>query len=203
MARITSFFSALAFLFLPVFAHAAVPPEVRCDGLPGCGSSTFNSLATVGIPLLTDVFLRAAAALAVIAVLWGGLTLVLARGDEGKVDKAKNSVLFGLGGLALAMSANTLVSLLVTENFGQTQGADFLFGSAGFFAAAVRIGFVFLHTVLIFMVLYAGIKLVMARGKTDEKGKAINIIKWAIVGAILANLARVIVRAFVYLPFPG
>ena len=56
--------------------------------------------------------LIAIGAIAVIFLIIGGLSFVTSGGDPEKVKKAKRTVLYSLIGLALAISANIIVSLV-------------------------------------------------------------------------------------------
>ncbi len=49
------------------------------------------------------------------------------------------------------------------------------------------------------MILWAGLKMALASGAADEFKKGGQIIRWAIIGAVVVNLARAIVLAFLAL----
>lgn len=194
-------FPALFFLslLLPGVAFAqATPPTVFCAGLPGCNASDYSALLSNGIPVVGSVMVGLAAGLAVVAILYGGFLMLVAAGDDGKVEKGKQSIMYGLGGIALALSAQQLVAFLVTEPALQTPGGVGMLGPIqGLLAAAVKIGLALFNTVLIIVVIIAGMRLLYARGKSDEAQKAINMLKYAFVGAVVANLSRALVEALI------
>ncbi len=213
-------------LLLPLVANAQPalpsgatqpPPPVACGNLPGCGLGWASLLPVAeGIAYITDKFLQITAALAVISIVWAGYQLVFSNGEDGASEKAKNTILYGLGGLALALSANALVSFVVSTNWGQASGSpsvinptffigvdDFLFGQLGIFGSIVRIALALFNVILLFVILYAGYLMVMGRGKSDQTQKGVKILKWAIIGAILVNVSRALVNIFLRLPWLG
>jgi hypothetical protein len=54
----------------------------------------------------------AAGALAVVFLIYGGLMFAMSGGDTEKVKKAKNIILYSVIGLALAVTANVITSLV-------------------------------------------------------------------------------------------
>ena len=186
---------------LPFIASAATPPQVNCQGLPGCGGGMHDptSIFTTGIPLIITLLLTAVAAGAIIGIIWAGILMLTALGDEGKITKAKHSIGYSLAGLALAMSAESLVSYIVTEDWGQQGGGTGEFmTSIGL--AVVDTGVAVFNGLFVIIIIYAGMRMLMARGKSDEFHKAVNIIRWAVIGAIVVNLSKVIISAFLNLP---
>jgi hypothetical protein len=185
-------------LALPSAASAAYIPPLICTGLPGCNNSNFPGLLGNGIPVIGSVLVGLAAGLSVVAVLYGGLLMLLSVGDEGRVTKGKNSIMYGLGGLALALSAQSLVSFLVTEPLLQFRTVGGTLGPIqGLLIAAVTIGVNVFNALLILVVLYAGFRLVYARGKSEDVKKGISTLKYAFIGAVVANLSRALVEAFI------
>ncbi len=196
LLMLARFFSAIV---SSLQAFAAEPPIVRCKGIPGCDAGPSNVFAETAIPAITDLLLKTAAAGAILAIMWGGFLMVMSNGDDAKGQNGRKSITFGLGGLALALSANSLVSFFVTEDFGQGSagggGADFLFSSL--FPAAVRIILAIFNVAVAMVVIFAGIRMAMSKGKSDQFSKGGSTIMWACLGAIVVNAARAIVEAFV------
>ena len=177
-------------------AFAAEPPIVRCKGIPGCDSPPANVLATSVVPAISSLLLEAAAAGAILAIIWGGFLMVFSNGDDAKAGNGRKSITFGLGGLALALSASSLVSFVVTENFGQGGGGgDFVFSS--FLPAFVRIARALFNVAVAVVVIIAGFRMAISQGKQDAFHKGGTTILWAFIGAIIVNAARAIVEAFV------
>ncbi len=185
-------------LALPAAVAAADPPPVLCNGLPGCSNENFPALLANGIPVIGSVFVGLAAGLSVVAILYGAFLMLLAMGDEGKATKGKNSIMYGLGGLALALSATSLVSFLVSEPALQIRAGGGTLGPIqGLLAVAVSLGLAVFNILLIIVILLAGYRLVYARGKQDEMQKAVHMLKYAFIGAVAANLGRALVEALI------
>ncbi len=176
---------------LPAFAQ--IP--VICTGLAGCGAGAENVLLTSTLPTAGALMIRLVAGGAVIFIVVAGTKMLIGGNDE-KAGAAKKSIMLALGGLGLALAAGTIVSFVTTENYGQANPGDFLFGAGGLMESAIRIIMTLFNVAFIIVILYAGIQMVLSSGKADEFKKGGTMIKWAIVGAVLVNLSRAIVQAF-------
>ncbi len=192
------------FLFsLPAFlatltassADAQQMPIVVCTGLAGCGKSAENLLYTGVLPTAASLMIQIAGAAAVIFIVIGGVQMVMSGGDEGKISTAKKAVIYSLAGLGLAITAATLVSFVTTENYGQAGGANFLFGAGGFVPSVIRIIMMLFDAGFFIVIFWAGLRMVIAAGNAEEFKKAGVMIRWAIVGAIIVNIAKAGVQA--------
>lgn len=198
--RSLRFLPAIVLLAFSQAVSAAQIPPVICDGLPGCNTYSSPLSLLTGLPVLTDLFVGFAAAGAVLAMLWAALLMLY--GGEQKMEQAKKSIIYGLGGLALALSSTTFVTFIVSMNWGQASGVgtslDVLFFSGGgILATLLNLGLAAFNGGIVIIVMYAGYLLLMSRGKDEGKTKALNIFKWAFVGAVVANLSRALVQIFV------
>ena len=63
---------------------------------------------------IANVIFYATALIALIMVVWGGLTMATAAGDPGKVDLARHMILYALIAIAVGSIAWGLVSLVAT-----------------------------------------------------------------------------------------
>ncbi len=108
------------FNFVPALA-ASVNDTVDCSAAP---SSSFCASrdATGGDPLfgsggvvtkVTQLVTIAAGAIAIIMTLWGGLKFINSAGDSAKVNTAKNTVLYGLIGLGIALMAQSIIVFIL------------------------------------------------------------------------------------------
>jgi uncharacterized membrane protein YidH (DUF202 family) len=87
---------------------------------PACGSScpaTSNDLLTVTFPNVTDLLLTLIAGLAVIMIIVGGLRYILSAGNAQKIQEAKNTILYSIVGLVVAISAYAII-FFVTGHLG-------------------------------------------------------------------------------------
>lgn len=73
----------------------------------GAGATGENQLSNI----LTTVFMIAAG-VAVLMVIIGGLSYVLSTGDPQKAAKAKNTILYAIIGLVVAIMATTIVGFV-------------------------------------------------------------------------------------------
>lgn len=59
---------------------------------------------------IANIFIAFVAIISVIMIIWGGFKYATSRGDEGKVGEARNTILYGVIGLAVALLAFAVVS---------------------------------------------------------------------------------------------
>lgn len=81
------------------------PSGVNKDGL----MSTINTVINVIIGII--------GMLAVIMIIVGGINFVLSQGDTAKVTKARNTILYGVVGLVVALLAFAIVNFVLTNVF--------------------------------------------------------------------------------------
>lgn len=190
-AGIAGFLSLLA---TSVFAQS--PPPVFCSGIPGCGGGPANILFAFTIPESIRMLANIAAGGAIIAIMAAGAQMMLAFGDEGKTTNARWAILYALGGLALAVASQTIVAFVASENYGQlNSGGDLIV--YGILPQVVRIILILVNVTFTIVIMIAGIMMVTAMGSQDQYKKGVTMIKWAIIGAIVMNVARALVEALV------
>ncbi len=185
--------------FLALIPTAFAEISVVCTGLAGCGAPPSNVLLTNLLPAAVMIMVQLAAGGSVVFIVIAGVRFLLSNGDEGQVTSAKKGIMYGLGGLGLTIVSATLVSFVTTENYGQANPQNFLFGSGGLMQSVINIVITLSNVGFAVVVIAAGIRMVLASGKADEFKKGGQVIKWAIVGAVVINLARAIVQAFLNL----
>ncbi len=76
---------------------------------PALGS--ISDIWLVGAAIL-EILLRVAAIVAVFYLLYGGITYVTSQGEPDKTQKAKMTIISGLGGLLVAVTATALVAFI-------------------------------------------------------------------------------------------
>jgi hypothetical protein len=170
-------------------------PNVICGNLPGCGSGPTNVLFYSTLPTVVGLLIRLAAGGAVVAIVVAGTELLLKSSDEAATS-AKKAIMYAFGGLGLAIAAAPIVGFVTTENYGQSNSGDLLFGNGGVLTSAVRIIMVLFDAGFVMVIIIAGIRMAMSSGNADEFKRGGTMIKWAIVGAVIVNLARALVQAF-------
>ena len=177
-------------LMLPLAAHAQLP-WIYCGDLPGCPSVGFNEHVT---GVMTQLILRFdvyAYILGTLFVMIGGGMILLSGFQEEWVSKGKQTITWALIGVFIGKFASVLVSF-VTMEANSVGGGELVVA-----VITTAIGSVFdLFRVALFgVVVYCGMRMVVARGKSDEMEKARTGLIWAAIGAIVINLAQVITNA--------
>ena len=105
-----------------VNAAGAVPKDEVCKGARdavtgACDDTTDPDVVFGWVGEITGWILWAVGAVCVIFIIWGGIRYATSGGDAEKVKKAKNTLLYALIGLAVALLAGVIVSL-VTNSIG-------------------------------------------------------------------------------------
>jgi hypothetical protein len=178
---------------LPQFVLADL--YVICNGLAGCGAGGANVLAEDAIPVAATALIKIAAGLSVVFVVISGYRMVISAGDESKFTAGRQGIIYSLLGLAVSVTATWFVGFVITENYGQANPTDFIFGPGGLLASVIDIISAVFNVSLLLVVIYAGIQMVLGAGKTDSFQKGFTTIKYAIIGAVVVNTARWFVEA--------
>lgn len=190
---------AVAVLTVPAIAFAVDSyPPIICNQLFGCGKPPEDVILTSTLPLVGSVMVQLAAGGAVLAIVIAGVMMTLSAGDDGKITSARKAIMFALGGLALALTATSLVSFVTTENYGQAD-PDLLFGAGGVFSSVLRIILILFNVGFVIVVIIGGIHMITSMGSAEGFKKGGSMIKWAVIGALIVNLARAVVQAFLAL----
>lgn len=105
----------LGFAVSPATAHAQSAAQIACETAGGTYSGTTCSTASgqrdVGSAVRTAVNILSfvAGAVAIIMVVVGGIKYVTSGGDANAVGSAKNTILYAVVGLVIALLAQALV----------------------------------------------------------------------------------------------
>jgi len=166
-------------------AHAIATLPIHCDGLVGCGDQPANLFLT-GIPKVAMYVLQIAAGVSVVSIVWAGIQMGISWGDSGKIDQAKNAILYAIFGLGLSVLSQFIISSVVSQ-YVPTQDPTMLHinilrGIANYLRNLV-------NAVLGLAVVMGAIRMVMAQGRQDEFAKGRTTIVWAVIGAVVVNFA--------------
>ncbi len=93
-----------AMSLLPLLAGAQTPSPVPVVGNPI--DQVFNLLRSIA-----NYFLTAIIVVAAIMVIWAGWNYMTAGGDEGKVSTAKNTIIYAVIGVGVALLAQLIVAV--------------------------------------------------------------------------------------------
>lgn len=105
----------LASRLLAAAASFAVPAITLAQGLTG--TTPFAGTARGGlipaIITIVNIFLVLAGLVAAIFMVIGGVQYIISRGDEGEVEKAKNTILYAVIGLVVIGISAAIVNFVV------------------------------------------------------------------------------------------
>lgn len=165
-----------------------------CFGIVcGAGGNPLPGFVTLAAALLLEI----ASGLAVVFVVIGGAQMVLNFGDESAATKGRKGVIYALGGFAIALSSQAIVSFVVARATYIDATAPHL----SLMRITVQSMLIVFNTVFALMMLFFGFKLVLARGQQSEFDSSRQGIFWSIIGALLVNLSYALVRATAGLGF--
>ncbi len=186
---------AILCVALPTIALAVgqYPPLV-CNGLFGCGAPPSNVLLESTLPAAAVLLMQLAAGGAVLAVVIAGTQMAVSYGDEGKITNARKAILFALGGFGLALSSASIVAFVTTEDYGFFGG-----NVVTVMASVVRIILTLFNVGFAIVIILAGLRMITAQGNADEFKKGGVMIKWAIIGGVVVNVAKAGIQAFLAL----
>lgn len=103
-------FTAVSPVSLPVYADSRDEAQNGAKLVDGGGGSNQN-LPDI-ITTIINVMLFIAAALAVIMIIYGGIRYITAHGDEKQVKVAKDTIVYSVVGLIIAIIAYALVTFI-------------------------------------------------------------------------------------------
>lgn len=179
---------------LPTIVVAATPPWPPAGTLPVGSWTAANVIGGSLVPVIITLLLNISAGLAVVFVMIGGGLYLTSFGDDSKHEKAKNTIVYALGGLAIAISSHLIVRTINSAVWGCI-GCEIVTQSILPMVATALL--TILNGVFVLMVLIGGMRHVSARGKDDEISKARKMIIYACVGAVIVNLARLLTQAVI------
>ena len=111
-------------LIVPTVA-LAVAPAASAEGdytlnsgvtsAKGDGVNDTTSDPQALVKQFVNIFLFAVGALSVIMLIWGGIRYTTSAGDSNKVQAAKNTVLYAIVGLVIAILAYAIVNMVINR----------------------------------------------------------------------------------------
>jgi|CXWL01.1.fsa_nt_gi hypothetical protein len=203
MKRIHSIVGVLTGVLLSSTALAVNLPYAPCAGAQfGCGGGPtnifFNALSGaggVGTNSIVSQLLYAAAGIAILVIIWAGFQMVINTGDEGKVTQQKWAIAYALIGLSVAILSQFVISVVGTQEYGQTMGGwlpQNIMSQAAFILRNA------LNAIFLLMIVVAGLKMVYAQGAAEEYNAGKKMLTWGMIGAVIVNLAAALVYAVAY-----
>lgn len=111
-------------LVVPTVALAVVPAASAegnltlnsgVDSAQGEGVGQVSTDPESLVKKFVNIFLFAVGALSVIMLIWGGIRYTTSAGDSNKVQAAKNTVLYAIVGLVVAILAYAIVNMVIDK----------------------------------------------------------------------------------------
>ena len=109
-------------LVVPTVAFAVVPAASAegdftlkggVSSAQGAGVDNVAADPESLVKQFVNIFLFAVGALSVIMLIWGGIRYTTSAGDSNKVTAAKNTVLYAIVGLVVAILAYAIVNMVI------------------------------------------------------------------------------------------
>jgi hypothetical protein len=195
MFRFSLFLLAVLIVFLPDAVLAAMPQgfKVYCGSLPGCQEGVNQYLTNLVINRFLIDFPGYARGLAGLMVAIGGAMMILGVWKEDLISKGKETITWAIIGVAFTAFAEQLITFVKREVETRAPGVDFVYSVRN---TVVSTLFDLLYITLFAVCLYSGALMVMSLGKDDQFNKGKDGLFYAALGAVIINLAEVIVSAF-------
>lgn len=113
---IASIISAGLVLALPLTVAAVKIDAVGCDGVDSviCGSGRGDNVDTV-VSSVVNILMWIVGIVSVVMIVVGGMKYTMSNGDANKVQSAKNTILYSVVGVVVAVTAYVIVNFVVTE----------------------------------------------------------------------------------------
>lgn len=201
MKRTTGLLAAFS-AFVPMTAFAAIPSEIwiHCGNLPGC-NNTFKEYVSGALLILLVRLPTYIYGLAVLFVMVGGAFILLSIGNSERVTKGKNTIIWAVVGIFVANFAETIIRVVVIPEVGtRAAGSDLVtsiimtFTGGGGVVGSI---FQLMYIAILGVAVGCGMWMVLSMGKEEQFSKAREGLFYAAVGAVIINLAQVLVNAFI------
>ena len=111
---------ATSMIATPVFATDVTCPtgseRATAPTLAGCNVKEDSSLMPT-VKTIIDVIIGVLGIVAVIVIVLGGVQYTLSTGDPGRIKRAKDTILYGIIGLVVAILAYAIVNFVLSSFF--------------------------------------------------------------------------------------
>jgi hypothetical protein len=110
-------FAVLAGVAVFAPAYSANAADAKTQILEGANKSGVQDNVTIEtrIGTITRILLFVIGAISVIMIIVGGIKYVISNGDSGKVKTAKDTIMYAVVGLVVAILAYAIVSFVIRE----------------------------------------------------------------------------------------
>ncbi len=149
---------------------------------------------------VVDVIKNLIGFLAVIIIVYSGIRMIFAQGDENTITEQKKGIIYGVIGLVLVLLMDVAVDTLygVPGEVRQTLDRDTgfsieIYGLVSFIKAVIGI-------FAIFFIVLSGIRTIVAQGEEEQITKQRKTLLWIGVGIIALAIDQIIIENFFILP---
>lgn len=118
-AFIISAFAVLGFVALPVATVSAAPADEIQKGITSIGGDEDQPKLEDGIKSIVNLMLFILGAIAVIMIIIGGIRYATSNGDASAVKGAKDTILYSVIGLIVAILAYAIVNFVIDAFSGK------------------------------------------------------------------------------------
>lgn len=192
--KLLTIITGMTLFILPLMVSAAC--EVTAEGtVEFCNPLQFSTVEQV----LTSVLAALQGVIVVISIIFiiiGAVLYITSAGNDQRTEMAKKAITASLVGLAIGIAAPTLLKEIYT-----ILGAKEIPGEVSAAPTIAQIAFKVLDFLLsivgvlaIIMLIVGGIMYLTAAGNEDQIDKGKKLIKYAIIGIVIALAALVIVK---------
>ena len=177
--------------------------ETACTLIGGC--QPVNVALNLAAPVV-QVLISVIAGVSMLFVMYGGGMMLISMGDDSKYTTAKNSIIYALVGFGIAIVSQSVVAFVVVQSGAAVGTMVAGSGFGGFENPALALINVAINSMLYLfngvfaaVIIFAGFRLVLGRGKSEELEGAKKMLIYAVMGALIINLAKALVTALLNL----
>jgi hypothetical protein len=185
--------NALLSLYIGLFrgvpqAHAGITEACAIAGCTAIPSTTVSDLFVY----IANMLIYSASGLCVLFIIYGGTLITFSLGDDSRFQKGKNSVLYAMLGFGLAVGSQSALAFVASV---ASFSASYTIAGNPIVTAIANVSNLLLltfNTIFVIAIIVAGFQMVMARGASDKFEEARRTIMFAVAGALVVNLAKIL-----------
>jgi hypothetical protein len=106
----------LSFFVTPAYAACDTPANCLKESVNATNPGTNNKSVSGFVRTIVNILLTLLGSIAIIMIVIGGIRYTLSNGDTGAVTGAKNTILYAVIGLIVAIMAYAIVNFVI-DNF--------------------------------------------------------------------------------------
>lgn len=181
-------FSAITGIAASLFA-----PIAYADGLSnacavlGSTCTTMSSVAVSNFGVrIANLMVSAASGLCVLFIIYGGILMIVSFGDDSRFQKGRNAVMYAMLGFGGAVASQSILAFVASVAVDSTTVNPVV----ATIVNASNILLDILNVLFILAVIAGGFRMVFARGESDKFDAGRRTLAYAVIGAIIVQIAR-------------